>query len=201
MAENSSLFGVKQKQLSYGSTRKLDNTNEYYIKHCVTSGETLAGICLKYGVQVQHIADLTLDNIRCLQAIDLIIFYINELLYCVGIHVLQTEAVKRINKLWTNDSLFVRDFILIPVLRPTCKDGACSNGNESNLSQDVASVELLSRQDVRTLQSSLKPTASLQDSALQSSSAEPTVNDFLSRVDSSLNQLRVHVNNLDKHTE
>jgi hypothetical protein len=151
----------------------------------------------------RHIADL-LDNTRCLQAIDLIIYYINELLYktyCVGIHVLQTEAVKRINKLWTNDSLFVRDFILIPVQRPTSKDGTCSNGKESNLSQDVASVELLSRQDVRTLQSSLKPTASLQDSAFQSSSAEPTVNDFLSRVDSSLNQLRVHVNNLDKHTE
>ena len=50
--ELSSLFGCKKQQTSYGALRKQDNSNEFYIKHYVKTDETLAGICLKYGVQV-----------------------------------------------------------------------------------------------------------------------------------------------------
>ncbi|KRT82406.1 hypothetical protein AMK59_4519, partial [Oryctes borbonicus] len=61
----------------YGSTSKHVMKNENYIKHIVTSADTLQGIALKYSVTM--------------------------------------EQIRRINRLWASDSLFLREHLLIPV--------------------------------------------------------------------------------------
>ncbi|XP_033126217.1 lysM and putative peptidoglycan-binding domain-containing protein 2-like [Anneissia japonica] len=75
-----SIFGSntnKSYGRSYGSTRTSIATQETYIKHTVSPGDTLQGIALKYGTTVQHI--------------------------------------KRVNKLYTNDSIFLRPTLNVPV--------------------------------------------------------------------------------------
>jgi len=61
----------------YGSTSKHITRNQNFIKHIVSSSDTLQGIALKYGVTM--------------------------------------EQVRRINRLWASDSLFLREYLLIPV--------------------------------------------------------------------------------------
>ncbi len=111
------------------------------------------------------------------------------------------EAVKRLNKLWTNDSLFLREVILVPVQRESSAEdnsGVISTGNGSQLSTDV-STELLSRQDIQTLQNSFK-SIGVQNIDSQTLN-EPTVNDFLNRVDTTVNKLKDNVVCLDRCTK
>lgn len=61
----------------YGSTSKHVMKNENYIKHFVSSTDTLQGIALKYGVSM--------------------------------------EQIRRANRLYASDSLFLREHLLIPV--------------------------------------------------------------------------------------
>ncbi|KAF2892476.1 hypothetical protein ILUMI_13695 [Ignelater luminosus] len=61
----------------YGSTSKHVTRNQNFIKHIVSSSDTLQGIALKYGVTM--------------------------------------EQIRRSNRLWASDSLFLREYLIIPV--------------------------------------------------------------------------------------
>ena len=118
------------------------------------------------------------------------------------------ETVKRVNKIWTNDSLFLRDYLLIPVSSQHAEDINSSSFNGASTALSISeisvkvepAVKVLTRQDVKALQGSSK-LASVQSKAVETISSEPTLNDFLNRVDNSLNKLRVDVERLDRSTE
>lgn len=69
-----------------------------YVKHQVRPGDTLVGIALRYQTTVCHSAVY-----KC---------FLEWLLNCKIS--LQVEYIKRINKMWTNDTLFLREYILVP---------------------------------------------------------------------------------------
>lgn len=90
----------------YGSTSNNNYSKlpDECIKHIVTDSDTLQGIALKYGVSVSKLWIIT--------SIAWINVYIYLFKYC---NFLQTEQIRRVNKLWANDSLFLRESLLIPV--------------------------------------------------------------------------------------
>lgn len=81
----------------YGSTSRHVNRNENCIKHYVTHSDTLQGIALKYDVTVSR---------SWLQFFFLPGNFPNRL---------QIEQIRRVNRLWASDSLFLKEFLLIPV--------------------------------------------------------------------------------------
>lgn len=80
----------------YGSTSRHVSRNENYIKHYVQDTDTLQGIALKYDVTVS-----ARTNRRSA-------FYARAIF-------LQIEQIRRANRLWATDSLFLREHLLIPV--------------------------------------------------------------------------------------
>lgn len=89
MDERVSIRDSAKSLKKYGSISKNNNFKkpETYIKHMISSTDTLQGIALKYGVT--------------------------------------TEQIRRANRLWANDSLFLRESLLIPVplLEPMTSSG------------------------------------------------------------------------------
>lgn len=95
---------------TYGSTSRHISRQESCIKHLVSNTDTLQGIALKYNV--------TVSNSH--------FYYFLE-----NWQLLQIEQLRRVNKLWTSDSLFLKEFLLIPTTEP-------SNASQEN-TVDVAS--------------------------------------------------------------
>lgn len=83
----------------YGSTSRHVSRNENYIKHYVSNTDTLQGIALKYNVTVSR--------------------RYFKILLVSKLFILQIEQIRRVNKLWASDSLFLREFLLIPSSEPS----------------------------------------------------------------------------------
>lgn len=122
----------------YGSTSRHVTKKESYLKHFVTNTDTLQGIALKY--------DVTVSNIYHVFAIT------------IGL-IFQIEQIRRANKLWAADSLFLREYLLIPVPE-----------NKIHLAQ-AQSSELTSPSQSRS-----------QDT----SSDEENISEFLGKIDASI---------------
>ena len=131
--------------------------------------------------------------------------------------------MKRANNMWTNDSLFLREYILIPLhnksplqesnpfvngIHSTCAATTTTPGTTGGITRDTE--EIVTRKDV---QNSLKMSrsssgrsiasepASLSSSLSFSSSStsDTSGKDFLSKFDSSLAQIKSNVQRLE-HT-
>ena len=127
------------------------------------------------------------------------------------------ETIKRINQLWTNDSLYLRDYILIPLpnsihdpLSPTTVSTDCvqpqQNGTSHSLSTD--NLEIITRQDLmrnKTVPRSKSCTDSVTTQC--DKSKESTVNsdanakDFLKKFDFSIAEIKRNVERLDANTK
>lgn len=116
---------------------------------------------------------------------------------------LQVEQIKRENKLWTNDSLFLREYLLIPI----------ASENENDLPEDCEIVEV--DNTLRSRSSSQKSRSNSQvngsDNAnsthtptKQSSEPEETKEtsgkDFLSKFDNSFAVLKSNVKKMEQNT-
>lgn len=98
MDERVSIRDSAKSLKKYGSTSNNSSFKkpETYIKHMISSTDTLQGIALKYGVT--------------------------------------TEQIRRTNRLWANDSLFLRESLLIPVpLLEPASDSLMTSPSEVSL--------------------------------------------------------------------
>lgn len=109
------------------------------------------------------------------------------------------EQIKRENKLWTNDSLFLREYLLIPI----------ASENENDLPEDCEIVEV--DNTLRSRSSSQKSRSNSQvngsDNAnsthtptKQSSEPETSGKDFLSKFDNSFAVLKSNVKKMEQNT-
>ncbi|ELT91332.1 hypothetical protein CAPTEDRAFT_224129, partial [Capitella teleta] len=110
------------------------------------------------------------------------------------------EQIKRANKIWTNDSLFLHEFILIPVDRSSQQQ---SSKNQASQHDAVLSDsdEIVTRQELshsQSLQSSLKDSAS---PASPPPTPDLSASDFLNRLDSSLASIKTNIERLENSTE
>ena len=113
------------------------------------------------------------------------------------------EQVKRENKLWTNDSLFLREHLLIPVAAQDI----------SNIPDDseVVVIDNAPRSRSGTGASDTKSRTSSQNSVNSvdrhkasendcDKSPEPSGMDFLSRFDNSMAEIKSSVNRMEKNS-
>ena len=111
----------------------------------------------------------------------------------------QIEQIKRVNNLWTNDSLFLRSHIHIPVPRTPANENI-ANGQESADppcaildSQD----EIVSIDDLRRTKESNAKSENAECPSLPPLSSK----DFLSKFDTSLAQIRSSVEKLEEKSK
>lgn len=122
------------------------------------------------------------------------------------------EQIKRANNMWTNDSLFLREYLLIP-LACDVKSKQDSNGVSPvvngggaipKLRRDVPpeGCEIVTKQE---LQAASKLTKSTSEKALSQQNIKTdkneTASDFLSKFDSSLAKIKTNVEKLESSTE
>lgn len=139
----------------YGSTSTKNNTrNESYVKHFVSNTDTLQGIALKYNVTVSNIFSHQKQP------------FFNW--------ITQIEQIRRANKLWASDSLFLREFLLIP---------QSENANEVQSPGDSSQSSLTSPSADESLNQNRMSVAS---STRSNSFDEENISDFLSKIDASI---------------
>ena len=121
------------------------------------------------------------------------------------------ESLRRANKLWTNDNLHLRDYLLIPVTPSDLQtDSLCSQSiHKSNgLNSVPQAFEIVTRQDLQiktkcTVPRSKSCTASIaKDCDQQTCKADTdslgnTAKDFFSKLDTNIAQLKRSVEQLD----
>ncbi|XP_041356213.1 lysM and putative peptidoglycan-binding domain-containing protein 1-like isoform X2 [Gigantopelta aegis] len=141
-------YGYGTAATSNTATRKSPNPSDgtKFIKHMVSSTDTLMGIALKYNVTV--------------------------------------EEIKRVNKLWTNDSLFLREHLLVPLTR----------NNEHDVSHDLIVV-------TSDRERSTSNPAQTESSDSQHSEHQGALSgmDFLKKYDSTIAQLKSSVEKMEKN--
>ncbi len=113
----------------------------------------------------------------------------------------QMEQLKRANNIWTNDSLFVREYILIPVSKSPMQETRSIVNGDSSVSSGVdgLSEEIVTKQDLQVGRMSRSSSKAESLTAI-SENTVPDIKpiDFLSRFDSSLAQIRSSVQKLDE---
>lgn len=125
------------------------------------------------------------------------------------------EKIKRANNIWTNDSLFLRDFLLIPVDRsPMQESKPLTNGDSSVAPMTTAldADEMFTQQDLLhcgRMSRSLSKDKALHkitaratpspeiDSATTASCSDLSVSDFLNRFDSSMKEIKTSIQELE----
>ena len=114
------------------------------------------------------------------------------------------EQIKRANNIWTNDSLFLREYLLVPISRSPLQEDPCSvrNGDvQPGLCSPIHEQEIVTKQDLQNAgkmsRSSSRDTAFSTDSDVVYES-ETSAKDYLSKFDSSLAQIRSSVQRLEK---
>ncbi|XP_046555823.1 lysM and putative peptidoglycan-binding domain-containing protein 2-like isoform X2 [Haliotis rubra] len=134
-------YGYGTTVTSNTATKKfpMKSQSSSYIKHIVTSTDTLMGIALKYAVTV--------------------------------------EQIKRENKMWTNDSLFLREHLLVPLTAE----------NEKTVPKDLIVVSDRDR------------SASNPERDVKSSKSDVSGMDFLNKYDSTIAQLKTNVSKMEQN--
>ena len=134
------------------------------------------------------------------------------------------DVIKRANQIWTNDSLYLRDYDLIPLPNTLCnsdssvptfngvqpnQNGACSISNSNDTSASDNHFEIVTRQDLlrnsKSVPRSKSCMDSISDSCEKSSDSrqqhEPNAKDFLSKFDLNLEQIKRNIERLDANTK
>ncbi|XP_046381717.2 lysM and putative peptidoglycan-binding domain-containing protein 2-like isoform X1 [Haliotis rufescens] len=134
-------YGYGTTVTSNTSTKKvpMKSQSSSYIKHIITSTDTLMGIALKYTVSV--------------------------------------EQIKRENKMWTNDSLFLREHLLIPL----------TADNEKTVPKDLIVVSDRDR------------SVSNPEKDAKTSKSDVSGMDFLNKYDSTIAQLKTNVSKMEQN--
>jgi len=123
----------------------------------------------------------------------------------------QVEQIKRASNMWTNDSLFLREFLLIPIDVHAAKDliqTRFTNGGtpQPSTSTDISSncgLEIVTRQDLlhhAGRPASGKVCESMEDKHKQSVDSVD-FKDFLSKMDTSLAEIKDKVKHLDQSSQ
>ncbi|KAL3884388.1 hypothetical protein ACJMK2_024530 [Sinanodonta woodiana] len=101
------------------------------------------------------------------------------------------ELIKRENKLWTNDSLFLKEFLLIPI----------TNENSNLITDDweIVTAENKSRSNSEITSSTEDKKAPVQNDSPEKI-ARNTHMDFFSKFDANVAQLKSNVKELEKNT-
>ena len=125
------------------------------------------------------------------------------------------ERIKRANNIWTNDSLFLRDFLLIPVEKSPLQESVPISNGESVMPHLVTPLdpeEMVTEQDLlhcgRMSRGTSKEAAinvidssSMPNDNESVSSTDLSAKDFLGRYDSSLKQIRTSVQELERSSK
>lgn len=90
----------------------------------------------------------------------------------------QTEQIRRANRLWTNDSLFLRETLLVPIPSDTVSCSSQSNSHSVSEASTPSETETLS-------------SCSTNNNGLDSS--DNSYNDFLCKIDCSIANTRSQV--------
>uniref|UniRef100_A0A9J7XM13 LysM and putative peptidoglycan-binding domain-containing protein 1 n=1 Tax=Cyprinus carpio carpio TaxID=630221 RepID=A0A9J7XM13_CYPCA len=107
-----------QRTRSYGSfvSSSLSPVRQRRIKHKVQPGETLQGLSLKYGVSVSKQKACILGICPFKSLVGCIYRIFNIMYFKLLFLSLQMEQIKRANRLYTNDTIFLKESLFIPVL-------------------------------------------------------------------------------------
>ncbi|XP_064645177.1 lysM and putative peptidoglycan-binding domain-containing protein 2-like isoform X1 [Lineus longissimus] len=114
------------------------------------------------------------------------------------------EDIKRCNKMWTNDSLYLRETLLIPIPTNPFEQGTFVNSNGVSTSMPSTSKSTTDSHSPRDGQTSPKSTRSKSPKGAEKDSEKPKVpevspNDFLSKFDTNLASIRTNVTNMEKN--
>ena len=112
------------------------------------------------------------------------------------------EQLKRDNQIWTNDSLFLREYLLVPLVRPTASNSII-NRSSSPCPADLSSAEIVSKRELEHSMKEKKKAELTQSKELTNSNEndKQCAKDFLSRFDSSLTQIKTSVKKLEEQTK
>uniref|UniRef100_A0A0L8GE12 LysM domain-containing protein n=1 Tax=Octopus bimaculoides TaxID=37653 RepID=A0A0L8GE12_OCTBM len=109
----------------------------------------------------------------------------------------QVEQLKRENKLWSNDALVLREFLLVPVTKENskCVPAGSEIVRAATLKSDTDSVRTASNS------SSNGPCEDCDSERVSSTSApDLSAKDFLNKYDSSIAQLKSNVQRMEEST-
>lgn len=135
----------------YGSTSNHIKRNETLVKHIISANDTLQGIALKYGVTVRTWL--------------IIYLWLNG----ITLGIFQTEQIRRANRLWATDSLFLREHLMIPV--PSNSPFSPTEPSPFPPSSSSDPIQLQAPATHATIAGSL---------------GEKTIDEFLGKIDSSI---------------
>ena len=108
---------------------------------------------------------------------------------------LQTEELKRVNNLWTSDSLFLREYLLIPIASAEVSPAPLLNGSNNNTFQQPP-AEIVTKLDLRMLRSGSRDQK--LDTVAENKESDVTAKDFLNKFDNTLAKLRNSVQTLEE---
>lgn len=115
------------------------------------------------------------------------------------------EQIKRANNIWTNDSLFLREYLLIPLTRSPLQETPyqLTNG-DAGVKQPLKDCEIVTKQELQN--SSKIPRSSSRDTVTSTKSendcySEESPRDYFSKFDHALSRIRSSVQQLDKESK
>ena len=113
----------------------------------------------------------------------------------------QIEQIRRVNNLWTSDSLFLRSHIHIPLPRFPASENL-SNGTDLPCAIIDSQDEIVSIDDLRrTVVQSVAKSDAKSEHAECVSLPQPSSKDFLSKFDVSLAQIKTSVAKLEEKSK
>ncbi|CAH1790098.1 unnamed protein product [Owenia fusiformis] len=111
-------------------------------------------------------------------------------------HGVTMEQIKRANKIWTNDSLFLREDLLIPVCKPSTSDSNTLNG-ETAISTTATATTVTRTHSVDSgIAARLK--TQTPESAITKGSMDVSAKDFLSKFDKNIATLKSSVSKMEE---
>ena len=106
-----------------------------------------------------------------------------------------TEELKRVNKLWTSDSLFLREYLFIPLDSAEVNPPSLLNGSANNTFQQ-SPAEITTKLDLWMIRGSSRDKR--LDTIAENNRSDVTAKDFLNKFDNTLAKLRNNAQTLEK---
>ena len=118
------------------------------------------------------------------------------------------EHLKRVNKIWTNDSLHIKEYILVPLIKSNPFEearlpaGVELNGDSPGAPSSRSSTpEIITQQELRGSFKKNKKTDSDKKTEPEATKPDLSAKDLLSRFDTSIADLRDKVHNLEASSQ
>lgn len=203
LSERQSIRESARQLKKYGSTCNHVRNNEYFIRHNLEQTDTLQGIALKYGCTVSD--NFFLVRFLLFVSMKKKITTIASLLSLSILFFGQTEQIRRANRLFAQDSLFLRQYLMIPVDRDTSLQHNQQSKSLPSPMKSPTDDHLL----FATTSTSLSPSTSASNAATSSNTkhdkhhpilspeeeSKRSIEDFLGKIDSTLAKTKNYVKN------